>query len=100
MKRSMFTRPSGDRFYRPTTTERPAQAWTAHRAGAVNMELTNLELAETVAEAVEIAQRAGIPAQNFIVGDRQGKIAWTIAGRIPARAWYDATLPAVESRPR
>ena len=77
-----------------------AQAWTAHRSGAVNMELTNLELAETVAEAVAIAQRAGIPAQNFIVGDRQGKIAWTIAGRIPARAGvYDATLPADWSRP-
>ena len=77
-----------------------AQAWTAHRAGAVNMELANLELAETVAEAVAIAQRAGIPAQNFIVGDRQGKIAWTIAGRIPARAGsYDATLPADWSSP-
>ena len=63
-----------------------ALAWTAHRPGAVNMELTHLEHAETVDEAVAIAQNAGIPAQNFIVGDREGKIAWTIAGRIPARS--------------
>ena len=50
-----------------------AQAWTAHRPGSVNMALTALEQAETVDEAVSIAQNAGIPAQNFIVGDRQGE---------------------------
>ena len=71
-----------------------ALAWTAHRPGAVNMELTLLEQAETVDEAIAIAQNAGIPAQNFIVGDRKGKIAWTIAGRIPARTGgYDPILP-------
>jgi penicillin G amidase len=77
-----------------------AQAWAAHRPGSVNMALTSLEQAETVDEAVSIAQNAGIPAQNFIVGDKEGKIAWTIAGRIPARAGgYDPTLPADWSRP-
>jgi penicillin amidase len=77
-----------------------AQVWTAHRPGSVNMALTDLEQAETVDEAVSIAQSAGIPAQNFIVGDKQGKIAWTIAGRIPARAGgYDPTLPADWSVP-
>jgi penicillin amidase len=77
-----------------------AQVWTAHRPGSVNMALTDLEQAETVDEAVSIAHNAGIPAQNFIVGDKQGKIAWTIAGRIPARAGgYDPMLPADWSRP-
>lgn len=77
-----------------------ALAWAAHRPGAVNMELTLLEQAETVSEAITIAQNAGIPAQNFIVGDRDGKIAWTIAGRIPARtSGYDPTLPADWSKP-
>ena len=77
-----------------------ALAWTAHRPGAVNMELTLLEEAETVDEAIVIAQNAGIPAQNFIVGDRKGKIAWTIAGRIPARiGGYDPILPADWSKP-
>ncbi|MDQ3186022.1 MAG: penicillin acylase family protein [Pseudomonadota bacterium] len=77
-----------------------ALAWTAHRPGAVNMELALLEQAETVDEAITIAQNAGIPAQNFIVGDRKGKIAWTIAGRIPARiGGYDPTLPADWSAP-
>ncbi|ARO88625.1 penicillin acylase family protein [Nitrosospira lacus] len=77
-----------------------ALAWAAHRAGAVNMELTLLEQAETVNEAIAIAQNAGIPAQNFIVGDRDGRIGWTIAGRIPARtSGYDPTLPADWSKP-
>ena len=56
------------------------------------MELAQLDGAETVDEAVVIAQNAGIPAQNFIVGDREGKIAWTIAGRIPVKTGgYDPT---------
>ena len=77
-----------------------ALAWAAHRSGAVNMELILLEQAETVNEAIVIAQNAGIPAQNFIVGDRDGKIGWTIAGRIPARtSGYDPTLPADWSKP-
>jgi penicillin amidase len=72
-----------------------ALAWTAHRPGAVNMELALLEQAETVNEAIAIAQNSGIPAQNFIVGDREGEVGWTIAGRIPARVGdYDPTLPA------
>ncbi len=77
-----------------------ALAWTAHRPGAVNMELAQLDQAENVDEAIAIAQNAGIPAQNFVVGDRMGKIAWTIAGRIPARTGgYDPALPADWSLP-
>lgn len=72
-----------------------ALAWTAHRPDAINLELARLDQAETVDEAVEIAHRAGIPAQNFVVGDRHGNIAWTIAGRIPRRiGGYDPLLPS------
>ena len=39
-------------------------------AGVANMELAQLEDAETVEEALTIAQNSGIPAQNFIVADR------------------------------
>lgn len=77
-----------------------ALAWAAHRSGAVNMDLTLLDQAETVNEAIVIAQNAGIPAQNFVVGDREGKIGWTIAGRVPARTHgYDPALPADWSKP-
>ena len=69
--------------------------WCAH-----NLELMNLETAETSDEAIAIAQRAGMPAQNFLVADRFGSIAWTIAGRMPHRTGnYDARLPADWSQP-
>jgi len=75
-------------------------AWTAHREGAVNLELLRLEQAETSDEGIAIAQAAGMPAQNFLVADRFGSIAWTIAGRIPVRTGeFDPRLPADWSTP-
>ena len=72
-----------------------ALAWTAQEPGAINVELTRMEQAETVDEAVTIAQASGLPPQNFVVGDRAGSIAWTIAGRIPKRiGGFDPALPA------
>jgi penicillin amidase len=72
-----------------------ALAWTAQQPGSFNFELQKLELAETADEACAIAQAAGVPPQNFVVGDRNGNIAWTIAGRLPKRVGdYDPRLPA------
>jgi penicillin amidase len=72
-----------------------ALAWTALQPGGLNIELLHLDVAETVDEAIDTANHAGMPAQNFIVGDRVGNIGWTIAGRIPRRIGnYDPKLPA------
>lgn len=77
-----------------------ALAWTAHREGAFNLALMQLESARDAEEAVRLAQASGLPPQNFLVGDRDGRIAWTLAGRIPKRSGgYDATLPADWSQP-
>ena len=77
-----------------------ALAWTAHREGAVNLDLMRLETAETADEGVAIAQQAGMPAQNFLVADRFGNIAWSIAGRIPRRSGgFDPRLPSDWSTP-
>ncbi len=35
-----------------------------------------------------------MPPQNFVTGDAGGNIAWTIGGKIPVKAGYDAMLPA------
>jgi penicillin G amidase len=72
-----------------------ALAWSALQSNAANLELIKLEQTETVNDAITIAQNSGIPAQNFIVGDQNGNISWTIAGRIPLRTNnYDPQLPA------
>ncbi|WP_291186584.1 penicillin acylase family protein [Dokdonella sp.] len=71
-----------------------ALAWTAQMPGAFNLDLQRLELAHDTGEALAIAQASGLPPQNFLVGDRDGRIGWTLAGRIPRRAGgYDAALP-------
>jgi penicillin amidase len=62
-----------------------ALAWTAQDPAAVNFELAGLDRAQSVDEALGLAARAGIPAQNFVVGDRDGHIGWTIAGQVPLR---------------
>ncbi len=58
--------------------------WLAARPEATNMNLMALEHATSVAQAVAAAPSFGIPHQNFVVGDRDGHIAWTIGGRVPA----------------
>ena len=71
-----------------------AVAWIAHHAEAINLGQLPLESATNVEEAIYYATRCGMPPQNFVVGDAAGNIAWTIAGRIPRRGDYDASLPA------
>lgn len=72
-----------------------ALVWSALQSNAANIELVKLEQVETVNDAIAIAQNTGMPAQNFIVGDKSGNISWTIAGRIPQRSGnYNPQLPA------
>lgn len=40
-----------------------------------------------------MANRAGIPAQNFVAASRDGHIGWTIAGRVPKRVGFDGRIP-------
>lgn len=71
-----------------------AVSWTAHHVAALNLNLTALETAESVADALDIANTLGMPPQNFVAGDIDGNIGWTIAGRIPLRSDYNPLLPA------
>ncbi len=76
-----------------------ALSWVAHRPEATNFELLGLEHAGTVNEALEVANRAGIPAQNIVAGDAEGAIGWSIAGRIPVRRGFHPRLPASWASP-
>ncbi len=62
-----------------------ALRWVAHDAGVNNMSLALLERARDLDQALDLANRIGIPAQNFIAADRDGRIGWTIIGPIPRR---------------
>jgi penicillin amidase len=67
--------------------------WTEDDPAATNFDIMELEDARDVAGALAIAHRMGIPAQNFLVADSSGRIAWTIAGMLPKRVGYDGRLP-------
>jgi len=71
-----------------------AARWIAHDVGGINLNLSKLETAATLDEALAIAQQSGMPPQNFVCVDAAGAIAWTIAGRIPRRFGFDGRLPS------
>ena len=76
-----------------------ALAWTAHRPGATDLRLMALETARDLDEATEIMAGAGMPAQNVMLADRDGRIGWVLSGRLPIRRGIDAKLPSSWRRP-
>lgn len=64
---------------------RLAVRWVAHETQGYSLRFWRLGEAQSAAQALEIAQSSGLPAQNFVVADRSGRAAWTIAGPIPRR---------------
>ncbi len=71
-----------------------AYRWVAHDTQAVNMTAIELELAQTVEQAFDIAARSGIPSQNMVIGDKAGNIGWTIMGAIPNKIGSLGETPA------
>jgi len=59
--------------------------WVAHAPEALNLHHMRLETAATLDEALDAATGDGIPAQNIVLGDERGNIAWTVAGALPRR---------------
>jgi penicillin amidase len=79
-------------------------SWLAQLPAATNLSLLGLEHARSVEEAIALAPGAGIPHQNFVVGDREGHIGWAIFGRIPTdvgttRTNGRSTWTTVETHP-
>ncbi len=79
--------------------------WLAQLPEATNLNLVGLERAGSVAEALDLAPSIGIPHENFVVGDREGHIGWSIFGRIPddagaARALGGAPWTTTADHPR
>ncbi|HLW73758.1 MAG TPA: penicillin acylase family protein [Gammaproteobacteria bacterium] len=73
--------------------------WIAADPDGTNLKLSYMDQAKDVQEAMAMANRAGMPEQNFMTADADGHIAWTIAGRIPVRSGYDPSLPAYWDKP-
>ncbi|MCP5466872.1 MAG: penicillin acylase family protein [Sinobacteraceae bacterium] len=62
-----------------------ALRWTAQLPGAVRFDFAALAQARDLDQAFAVADRAGMPAQNFIVADAGGRIGWRLIGARPQR---------------
>ncbi|MEO7251128.1 MAG: penicillin acylase family protein, partial [Arenimonas sp.] len=74
----------------PVTQELPngeslALRWSAHRPGAVNLGLVGMASARDLDDALRVAGGIGIPAQNMLLADAHGRIAWRLTARMPNR---------------
>jgi penicillin amidase len=76
-----------------------ALAWTAHRARATNLRMLDLETVSDIEAALQAANRAGGPVQNFVAVDATGRIGWSLMGQVPTRGDYDSTVPYLWSTP-
>jgi penicillin amidase len=70
-----------------------AVAWVPLREGGMNGTMAAIETAETLEQLFDVGARAGIPAQNMVAAQRDGRIGWSIAGRIPRRVGHDGRVP-------
>ncbi len=80
--------------YGPVRTidgKRYALSWVAHYPYAINLKIADLDLAQTVDEALRTASAMAIPAQNFVVVDDKGNAAWIPGGAVTARPIPSAT---------
>ena len=73
-------------------------AWLATRPEATNFRLLDIEQARRVDDVLTLAPRVGIPAQNLVVGDADGRIAWTVIGRVPRGTGPDRLFGNLEFR--
>jgi penicillin amidase len=71
-----------------------ALQWTAQQPGALNIGLTELAKSQDLDQALLTAQSIGIPGQNLVIGDKNGRIAWRLTAQMPNRIGdCDKTAP-------
>ncbi|MBX3328839.1 MAG: penicillin acylase family protein [Nitrospira sp.] len=69
-----------------------AVRWTALDPEAVDLGQLAMDRVRSVGEAIAVMNRAGGPANNVILADRDGHIAWTYTGKIPVRRGFNGSV--------
>jgi penicillin G amidase len=62
-----------------------ALRWAAHLPGALDFGLMDFAHSGSLDALFKLADRAAIPAQNLVAGDRTGRIGWRLLGPMPER---------------
>lgn len=71
-----------------------ALAWVGHFPEALVSNLSEMERVRDVPTALRVAPSMGCPVSNFIIGDREGNIGYTLIGALPQRFGLDGGVPA------
>jgi penicillin amidase len=69
-----------------------AVRWTALDPEAVNLGQLAMDRVRSVGEAIAVMNHAGGPANNVILADKDGHIAWTYTGKIPIRRGFNGSV--------
>ena len=69
-----------------------AAHWTALDPEAVDLGQLAMDRVRSVGDAIAVMNRAGGPANNVILADRDGHIAWTYTGKIPVRRGFNGSV--------
>lgn len=69
-----------------------AVRWTALDPEAVDLGQLAMDRVRSVDEALAVMNRAGGPANNVLLADRDGHIAWTYTGKIPVRRGLNGSV--------
>ena len=62
-----------------------ALRWAAHQPNAINLNLAGLASAANIEDALRRAGDIGMPAQNLMIADASGRIAWRLTAQMPNR---------------
>ena len=77
----------------PITSEQDSDTslalrWAAHQPGAINLGLSDLATAPGLDVALQRAGSIGMPAQNLVIADSSGRIAWRLTAQMPQRTGH------------
>ncbi len=68
-----------------------ALSWVLYRPGAMVNRVAGFMFATDLDTAIRFAHNTPMPHQNILIADNLGNIAWTVAGRIPARPQWQVS---------
>jgi len=91
--------PWGPVMHRLDDGDALALRWVAHQPGALDLGLASLARAGDLDRALLQARDIALPAQNLVIGDRSGRIAWRVLGPLPQRGEACSTARLVENDP-
>lgn len=75
----------------PLLDQPVAVHWTALDPQAVDLGQLDMDRVQSVGEAIAVMTHSGGPANNVLLADREGHIAWTYTGKIPVRRGFDGS---------